>query len=421
MKRLAIQKLFRIWLLVAALLLPNLTQAQLSYTTNDDNSIKITGYFSSDASIIIPSTLFWHGVSLPVTSIGTNAFQANGNVTSVTIGTNINNIGDYGFNTCYNLASVIIPNGVTNIGKFAFFGCRSMTSVTIGNSLNSIGIFAFGYVPKTVVIAIDTNNPNICSVDGLIFDKNTNSLIQCPAGKTGTYTIPNTVTNIAVGAFSSCFHLTNILIGANVINIGADAFWECGNLTNIVIPSGVINIGNETFYDCYKLNNISLGANITSIGTNAFYYCTNLSSIKIPSSVTNIGFDSFFFCTNLKSVYFEGNAPSTNSFVFSGDNNATVYYLPGTTGWSSIFAGRPTVLWNPLAQTRDASFGVRTNKFGFNITGTSGLVIVVEACTNFSNPIWKPIQTNTLISGTAYFSDPKWTNKPGCFYRIRSP
>jgi hypothetical protein len=33
--------------------------------------------------------------------------------------------------------------------------------------------------------------------------------------------------------------------------------------------------------------------------------------------------------------------------VFTGDTNATVYYLSGTTGWSATFAGLPTALWTP--------------------------------------------------------------------------
>jgi hypothetical protein len=107
--------------------------------------------------------------------------------------------------------------------------------------------------------------------------------------------------------------------------------------------------------------------------------------------------------------------------VFDGDNNVTVYYLPGTTGWGMWFGGLPAVLWNPQAQTRDASFGVRTNQFGFNITGSSNLVIVVEACTDLANPVWQPFQTNTLTGGSAYFSDPQWTNYPARFYRLRSP
>jgi hypothetical protein len=95
--------------------------------------------------------------------------------------------------------------------------------------------------------------------------------------------------------------------------------------------------------------------------------------------------------------------------------------LPGITDWGSTFGGRPMVLWNPQVQTSDASFGVRTNRFGFTITGTSGLVIVVEACTNLANFTWSPLGTNTLTGGSSYFSDPQWTNYPARFYRLRSP
>ena len=122
-----------------------------------------------------------------------------------------------------------------------------------------------------------------------------------------------------------------------------------------------------------------------------------------------------------------GNAPSfggTN--VFYNDTNITVYYLPGSIGWGSTFIGVPTKLWNPQSQTGDGSFGMQTNQFGFNITGSSNLVIVVEAASNLANPIWSPVSTNTLntftaTNGTSYFSDPQWTNYPGRFYRLRSP
>jgi hypothetical protein len=153
----------------------------------------------------------------------------------------------------------------------------------------------------------------------------------------------------------------------------------------------------------------------------AFWFCTSLTNITIGNSVTSIDDYAFGGCTRLTAVYFKGNAPSVGSSAFSGDTNATVYYLSGTTGWATTFVGRPTVLWNPQVQTSGASFGVRTNRFGFTITGTSNLVIVVEACTNLANPIWSSVGTNTLTGGSSYFSDPHWTNYPNRFYRLRSP
>ena len=108
--------------------------------------------------------------------------------------------------------------------------------------------------------------------------------------------------------------------------------------------------------------------------------------------------------------------------MFDGDNHATVYYLPGTTGWEgfALLTGLPTLLWLPQVQS-DASFGVQTNQFGFNITWASGQVVVVEACTDLANPVWSAVETNTLTDGSCYFSDPDWTNYHGRFYRLRSP
>jgi len=141
--------------------------------------------------------------------------------------------------------------------------------------------------------------------------------------------------------------------------------------------------------------------------------------VTIPNSVTGIGANAFFYCTNLTDIYFQGNAPGVGSSAFSGDTNATAYYLPGTTGWSDFSA----VLWLPQILISDASFGVRTNRFGFTISWANGMTVVVEACTNLANHTWSPVSTNTLTNGTSYFSDPQWTNYTRRFYRLcqRSP
>jgi hypothetical protein len=234
-------------------------------------------------------------------------------------------------------------------------------------------------------MAVAANNSFYSSVDGVLFDKSQTMLIQYPGGVGGSYVVPSSVTNIGVGAFAGCASLTSVTIPDSVTSIGEGAFEGCG------------------------------------------FRGGGLTSVTIPNSVTSIGANAFEDCASLTSVYFTGNAPTADASVFLLDGSqgssytiATVYYLPGATGWSSTFAGVPAVLWNPFGPSGDVSFGVQSNQFKFNFTGPVRLVIVVEACTNLASPVWTPLQTNTLTNGSFYFSEPVQTNGTGRFYRISS-
>jgi hypothetical protein len=214
------------------------------------------------------------------------------------------------------------------------------------------------------------------------------------------------------------------MIPSTVNEILTDAFVGCGDLKSITIPGSISTISDYAFLGCISLTNITLCDGICNLGTYAFAECGNLTQIVIPRSVTNFSAGPFFY-SSLKQVYFEGNAPNYNAYnAFDLYlDGATMYYLPNTTGWDlyALLSGIPTALWLPSMQTGGTSFGVQTNQFGFNINWASGLVVVVEACTDLANPIWTPVRTNTLTGGTSYFSDPDWTNYPGRFYRLRSP
>jgi len=222
-----------------------------TYTTNSDNTINITGYTGTGGAIDIPSAI----EEKTVATIEFAAFQYLDSMTSVTI-----------------------PASVTNIGDLAFSYCASLTA-----------------------ILVDAGNAVYCnSADGVLFNKSRTTLIQCPGGKAGSYTITNSVTTLGDAAFGACTGLTSVTIPDSVTDIRRSVFDACRNLSSVIIP-----------------------ASVASIGDYAFYYCR----------------------ANLTGVYFHGNAPIIGSSVFDGDDNATVYYLAGTTGWGATFGDRPTALW----------------------------------------------------------------------------
>ena len=361
-------------------------------------------------------------VTLPgsVTSIGQAAFSYGYSLRNVTVPNGVTTIADDTFANCTVLTNLTLPSGLTSIGEYAFAGCSSLRSLTIPNGVTSIGAYAFNtcyqlaslafpagvtnigtkalcFCGNLSEITVDAANPVYSSVDGVLFDKSRTTLLQCPGGKSGCYTIPEGVTNL-----------------------GSTAFNYCTNLTGVVIPTSITSIPYQAFYECISLASVTIPDSVNTIANLSFAQCSSLTSLVIPASVTNIMAYAFSYCTNLSAVWFKGDQPRPDTTLFYHDPT-TVYYLPGTANWGSKFGGAPTVLWNPRAKTDDDSFGVRTNQFGFTIAGSSNLVIVVEACTNLSNPAWCPVSTNTLTGGACYFSDPDWTNYRARLYRFRSP
>ncbi|MEI7728551.1 MAG: leucine-rich repeat protein [Verrucomicrobiota bacterium] len=278
----------------------------------------------ADSAFLICNNLTSVTIPSSVTNIAESAFEYCNNLANLDLGIGVTSIGNAAFYRCTSLTNVIIPSNVTTIGTLAFSGCTSLTSVIIPNQVAHIGHDAFGSCTGLNSITVDPFNAFYSSVNGVLFDQSQTTLIQCPGGKVGGYTVPNSVTYIELQAFRFCTSLASITLPNSITSIGASTFQDCHSLTNVLIPNSVTFIDDE-----------------------AFRSCSNLASITLPNNVTSIGNSVFAACASLAEVYFEGNAPNIGTDVFSGDNHATIYYLPETTGWSSTLGGRPTVLLSP--------------------------------------------------------------------------
>ena len=448
---------------------PAVAQAQFAYTTNSDGaSITITGYTGFGGAVTIPEAI----KGLAVTCIGTDAFYGNTSVTGLAIPASVTNIGGNSLLGCFSLTAITVDannpaysslQGVLfdkSQTTLIHYPCGVVGEYTIPGSVTSIGPAAFWDCTNLTGVMIPDSVTNIA---GSAFQFTTLSSI----------TIPNSVTNIGEGAFWEC-GLTNAIIGSGVTGIEPWAFGYCGRLTSVYFQGNAPHVDTDAFIGDTKatlfyvpctfgwgstfsgLSAVSEGLGYTtnagvititaysnscpdviipatinllavkSIGPNAFENLPNLSSVTIAASVTSLRYALFTESSNLTSVYFQGNAPAVvgNPYdgpVFYGNKSLTVYYLPGTTGWSNTFEGVPAVPWNPLVQTGGGRFGVQNGQFGFDIEGTAGIPIVVEGCTNLAKPVWTRLTNGMLTGGLFHFSEPAQAEGPGRFYRISSP
>ncbi len=310
-------------------------------------------------SLVVPEGVTMLGASLLDCCIG---------ITSITIPASVTYIGNLSFQNCENLRSVyitdlekwcdirfetitanplnnstdlylnqklvtdlVIPEEITRVGEYAFYGCSSFSSITIPKGTTQICKGAFSECRNLTSINVDNDNANYKSIDGNLYSKNGNTLIQYSIGKSDTsFIVPEVVTNIGDYAFCWAFNLTNITLKDNITHIGNEAFSACRNLESINIPEGTSHIGENAFSFCYQLSSIIIPKNITRLSFGLFFACTNLTNIVIPASVTTIEEWALVNNDELANVYYTGTVEDWDKILISGDNpaltDATRYY-----------------------------------------------------------------------------------------------
>ncbi len=138
-------------------------------------------------------------------------------------------IGDFAFRDCNSLPGITFPASLTHIGEWAFRGGTSLLDITIPAGVTS-GHGAYLECTGLESIFVEEGNVQFTSVDGVLFNTNQTELVAYPAGRSGSYSIPE-----------------------GVITLGSAAFSE-GGLTNITIPASIANVGFLAFSFCDKLS-----------------------------------------------------------------------------------------------------------------------------------------------------------------------
>lgn len=375
-----------------------------------------------------------------VVSIGSRAFSGCSQLQSIVIPDSVKTIVGYAFYNCSALSELNLPEGLESIGDMAFFGCGALESVSVPASVTTLGSRVFGHCAAMTGIWVDADNPYYCDDNGILFDKNKTTLLTCPAGFVGAYTVPSSVKQISAFAFWKTTGLESLSFSyyGGMTTIGASAFYECSNLKTVSsLPYTISSIGDHAFYGCTSLGSIVIPEKVTVIEASTYENCASVKTLVIPATITKIGQYAFAGCTSLQTVEFKGGAPTVNYYsgiAYAGAPFAKVtataycYDLPSwtTSIQNTLGTGLRWVRWGSgavvdtysvvprtkmLVQTSDAVEApqdIKTVSFSGLDAGEAYILLVLQNTQEknllaYSNLIyiW---QTTADETGTAIFS-----------------
>ena len=268
------------------------------FEINDDGTVTVKNYTGTAEKIEVPEQL------------------AGKQVTKVDI-----------FNTTNVLKEITVPEGVRYVNIF------KAENVNIPSTVSFIYISWY-----SLNINVSEENPNFSSIDGVLFSKDKKTLLFLPQQRTGTYTVPDSVTTIKSNAISLYSEIEKLVIGKNVTDIANEnaaiaslslksievaqenetfsskdgvLFSKDGKKllrfpcqkpgTTYNIPQGVTHICNMSFFDA-GVKEINFSSTVTTIEKEAFWQVMGVSKIVLPANVTKIEADAFGGAGSVKEV-----------------------------------------------------------------------------------------------------------------------
>ncbi len=308
-----------------------------------DEGVIITNCFITSETLEIPETinglpvisvaeLCWtdqiRHIIFPdsVTHIGDGVLEGLWNLETVTFGSGITNLSPYMFNYCQNLSNIIVSEDNDNfatvdgvlynkdVDTFIAYpvmkGDKFEVPVTVTNidALNS-------WIYADLELSFPEGHPLYVTVDGVTYNKEMTKVIFCSPSKEGSYVMPDTVTEIAEGAFQNCNDLTEVKISENVTEIVYCAFYSCASLSKVDLPSGLVSIGDLAFQFNESLESIELPNTLETIGSNSFSY-SGLTALSVPGSVKTIG-ESAFECAQIEELSLGNGVAEIFDYAFA--------------------------------------------------------------------------------------------------------
>ena len=240
-------------------------------------------YRKSDNAFNGCTSLLYGPLPYGLKTIGIRAFSGASELIMMVIPVTVNSIGNYAFSNCVTLDFLRFEGEVAAMGANITAGCEKVNVYGPGGG-NLEAYFGAGYNESTSeiitadifkIIMNDSVTVEIVGLADYLGDKDI-SVLEIPA-----YINGRLVVSIAPYAFAGNVEIASVTLPDTIEEIGVKAFSECTNLTYINIPDNVRRVGSFAFALCGRLERIEIGKSMTELGNGVFDGCSNLINIEI--------------------------------------------------------------------------------------------------------------------------------------------
>lgn len=229
-----------------------------------------------------------------------NVFKSS-KITEVTFPYTITELRDQAFNTASKLTKITFeatPDYATprplSVPSGSIVSCSYLTEIKFPARLAEFESDSIQKCSKFASITIEDGKDNkfltigdegrkvVCTGDG-------KTLVYCPKGMEGEFSVPVGIMTIAKSAFEDCTKLTAIHITETVSTISEKAFKGCYGLTLIDLggkDGAALSIGKNAFENCNKVTELTISERVVKIEEFAFAKTSKL--VKVIVNTTGI-------------------------------------------------------------------------------------------------------------------------------------
>jgi len=272
-----------------------------------------------------------------------------------------------------------IPNSVTQDIDDAMTSPTYLESVTISSHLSRLDQYFLIYAPALKAINVQPNNPSYASIDGVLTDSTSATLLLYPTDRpNSSYSVPSSIRYIADGAVNNTNHLGTLNIPSTLLDLGYNNLYGCqalsaitvdpansnyssidGVLTNktktslifyptsrpnlrYVTPASINTLTSNSFTGTKFLQSLVISDTVTTLDRTSFNNLEALRSIKIGNGVTRIEENllDHYSTPKLKYVSIGRNVTSIGRWAFAGLTELESLYIPDSVTYIEMYAFR---------------------------------------------------------------------------------